>query len=99
MGQDLISAIAAEVPRFAPPSETETTAPAAPETTASEPTQETAPETTVPEPTVLETTASPAADYSCADFRTQEEAQTYLTPGDPYVLDPDGDGLACEVLP
>ena len=46
-----------------------------------------------------ETTASPAGDYGCADFRTQEEAQTYLTPGDPYVLDPDRDGLACEELP
>ncbi len=91
MGQDLISAIAAEVPRFAPPSETETTAPDDPETDA--------PETTAPEGTVLETTASPAGDYSCADFGTQEEAQAYLTPGDPYVLDPDGDGLACEELP
>ncbi len=91
MGQDLISAIAAEVPRFAPPSETETTAPDDSETDA--------PETTAPEGTVLETTASPAGDYSCADFGTQEEAQAYLTPGDPYVLDPDGDGLACEELP
>ena len=91
MGQDLISAIAAEVPRFAPPSETETTAPDDPGADA--------PEATAPEATVLETTASPAGDYSCADFRTQEEAQTYLTPGDPYVLDPDGDGLACEELP
>ena len=91
MGQDLISAIAAEVPRFAPPSETETTAPDDPEADA--------PEATAPEATVLETTASPAGDYSCADFRTQEEAQAYLTPGDPYVLDPDGDGLACEELP
>jgi hypothetical protein len=91
MGQDLISAIAAEVPRFAPPSETERTAPDDPEADA--------PEATAPEATVLETTASPAGDYSCADFRTQEEAQTYLTPGDPYVLDPDGDGLACEELP
>ena len=96
MGQDLISDIAAEVPRFAPPTETETTAPDPPETTAPE---TTAPETTAPEATVLETTASPAADYGCADFGTQVEAQTYLTPGDPYVLDPDGDGLACEELP
>ena len=96
MGQDLISAIAAEVPRFSPPTETETTAPDDPETTAPE---TDAPEATTPEATVPETTASPAGDYSCADFRTQEEAQTYLTPGDPYVLDPDGDGLACEELP
>ena len=91
MGQDLISAIAAEVPRFAPPSETERTAPDDPEADA--------PEATAPEATVLETTASPAGDYSCADFGTQEEAQTYLTPGDPYALDRDGDGLTCEELP
>jgi hypothetical protein len=100
MGQDLISDIAAEVPRFAPPTETETTAPDDSETTAPE---TTAPEATTPETaqevTVPETTASPAADYSCADFQTQEEAQSYLTPGDPYALDPDGDGLACEELP
>jgi Excalibur calcium-binding domain len=102
MGQDLISDIGAEVPRFAPPSETETTAPDDSETTAPETTdpETTAPETTAPETTAPETTASPAADYSCADFQTQEEAQSYLMPGDPsYVLDPDGDGLACEGLP
>jgi hypothetical protein len=100
MGQDLISDIAAEVPRFALPTETETTAPDDSETTA---TETTAPETTAaetaPEITAPETTAPPAADFSCADFETQEEAQTYLTPRDPYVLDPDGDGLACEELP
>jgi hypothetical protein len=67
MGQDLISDIAAKVPRFALPTETETTAPddsetTAPETTAPETTApETAPETT-PEPTVPETTASVAGD-------------------------------------
>ena len=100
MGQDLISDIAAEVPSFAPPTKTETTAPDDSETTAPE---TTAPEATTPETAqevmVPETTASPADDYSCADFQTQEEAQSYLTPGDPYVLDPDGDGLACEELP
>ncbi len=96
MGQDLISEIAAEVPEFAPPGETEEPEPDDPETTA---TETTAPESTVPEPTVPETTASAAGDYGCADFRTQEEAQSYLALGDPYVLDPDGDGLACEELP
>jgi len=96
MGQDLISEIAAEVPQFDPPTD-----PEEPETTASDTTvpETTAPETTVSEPAVPETTASPAGDYSCADFRTQEEAQAYLTPGDPYVLDADGNGLACEELP
>ena len=101
MGQDLISEIAAEVPEFDLPSETEEPDPDDPETTAPETTApETGiPEETAPEPTVPETTASVAGDYSCADFGTQEEAQTYLTPGDPYVLDPDGDRLACEELP
>lgn len=40
-----------------------------------------------------------AADYDCADFATQEEAQEYLLPGDPYRLDADNDGIACEDLP
>ncbi len=40
-----------------------------------------------------------ALDYDCADFATQEEAQEYLLPGDPYRLDADNDGIACEDLP
>lgn len=40
-----------------------------------------------------------ALDYDCADFETQEEAQEYLLPGDPYNLDGDDDGIACEDLP
>lgn len=40
-----------------------------------------------------------AVDYDCADFATQEEAQEYLLPGDPYGLDGDNDGVACEDLP
>lgn len=40
-----------------------------------------------------------AEDYDCADFSTQAEAQKYLLPGDPYRLDRDGDGIACESLP
>lgn len=40
-----------------------------------------------------------ALDYDCADFATQEEAQEYLTPGDPHRLDGDSDGVACEDLP
>ena len=39
------------------------------------------------------------ADLDCADFATQEEAQEQLLPGDPYGLDADGDGIACETLP
>jgi hypothetical protein len=38
-------------------------------------------------------------DYDCADFATQAEAEEYLLPGDPYNLDADSDGIACEDLP
>jgi hypothetical protein len=75
-----------------------------PETTTPESTQPptTVPETTQPsETTAAETTSSaaPESDYDCADFETQEEAQLYLAPGDPYQLDEDNNGLACETLP
>jgi hypothetical protein len=40
-----------------------------------------------------------AVDYDCEDFATQEEAQEHLLPGDPYGLDGDNDGVACEDLP
>lgn len=40
-----------------------------------------------------------ARDYDCADFSTQAEAEEYLLPGDPYNLDGDNDGVACEDLP
>jgi hypothetical protein len=67
----------------------------------------TAPERTKPPSTVPETTepsettrsAAPARDYDCDDFESQEEAQLYLAPGDPYGLDEDGNGVACENLP
>src|SRR5262249_27385690 len=42
---------------------------------------------------------SRAVDYDCSDFSTQAEAQQYLLPGDPYNLDGDNDGVACESLP
>ena len=35
--------------------------------------------------------------YDCSDFETQAEAQ--LLPGDPYGLDGDNDGQACDTLP
>jgi hypothetical protein len=38
-------------------------------------------------------------DYDCADFATQAEAEEYLLPGDPYNLDGDDDGIACEDNP
>jgi hypothetical protein len=40
-----------------------------------------------------------ARDYDCADFANQAEAEEYLLPGDPYNLDADDDGIACEDLP
>jgi hypothetical protein len=40
-----------------------------------------------------------ARDYDCADFNTQAEAEEYLLPGDPYNLDGDNDGIACEDNP
>jgi hypothetical protein len=38
-------------------------------------------------------------DCDCSDFSSQAQAQQYLLPGDPYRLDGDGDGIACESLP
>jgi len=76
-----------------------------PETKAPERTQppSNAPETTkqteATEQTGATRSAAPARDYDCDDFETQEEAQLYLAPGDPYGLDEDGNGLACETLP
>lgn len=40
-------------------------------------------------------------DLDCEDFATQEEAQAVLDadPADPHNLDPNGDGIACALLP
>ena len=38
-------------------------------------------------------------DYDCSDFATRAQAQRQLLPGEPYRLDSDGDGVACEELP
>lgn len=43
--------------------------------------------------------AAAGTDYDCSDFANQAEAQEYLLPGDPYRLDGDDDGIACEDLP
>jgi hypothetical protein len=48
---------------------------------------------------VAPATAAAGTDYDCADFANQAEAQEYLLPGDPYRLDGDNDGIACEDLP
>ena len=47
----------------------------------------------------LPAAAAAATDYDCADFANQAEAEEYLLPGDPYNLDGDNDGIACEDLP
>ena len=41
------------------------------------------------------------SDCDCKDFKTQAEAQKVLDafPGDPFRLDKDKDGIACETLP
>jgi hypothetical protein len=61
-----------------------------------------------PPPVVTPTPTPPAAptpapaatvDYDCADFQYQQDAQAHLLPGDPYRLDGDRDGMACEDLP
>jgi hypothetical protein len=89
MGDDLASGIIAVIGPDEPP---------IPENTAPESKE---PQTTVPEATTPEATSSvaPTDTYDCTDFQTQEEAQLYLGPGDPYGLDEDGNGLACEDLP
>ena len=43
--------------------------------------------------------APSAVDYNCSDFTYQEDAQAELLPGDPYRLDADHDGVACQNLP
>ncbi|MGI9252133.1 MAG: hypothetical protein ACR2J8_00160 [Thermomicrobiales bacterium] len=42
-----------------------------------------------------------ADDMDCIDFQTREDAQAALdaNPDDPYNLDPNGDGIACALLP
>jgi hypothetical protein len=52
--------------------------------------------------TVVGLQTSPSAsgaDLDCSDFSNQAQAQQNLLPGDPYGLDADGDGVACESLP
>lgn len=57
-----------------------------------------------PTPTPAPTREAPAAptppggDVDCSDFSSSAEAQPYLLPGDPYRLDADGDGQACDSL-
>ena len=50
-------------------------------------------------PSAGEPPAPAGGDYDCSDFATRVQAQRQLLPGDPYGLDSDGDGHACEDLP
>jgi hypothetical protein len=58
--------------------------------------------TPAPTPASPPQSAAPAApkggDVDCSDFSSSAEAQGYLLPGDPYRLDADGDGQACDSL-
>ncbi|MBE3556493.1 MAG: excalibur calcium-binding domain-containing protein [Firmicutes bacterium] len=56
----------------------------------------------IPSPSYSSTLPSLQSDYDCADFSSQSEAQMIFDlsgPGDPYQLDSDHDGQACEDLP
>ena len=90
--------LASEIIAVVGPDKTPVPEPAAPESTQPPATgpEKTLPETTTPD---SESTSPASTDYACTDFETQEEAQLYLAPGDPYGLDQDGNGLACENLP
>lgn len=50
---------------------------------------------------VLQLAQKEKGDLDCEDFQTQEEAQAVLLadPSDPNNLDPNGDGVACALLP
>jgi len=50
---------------------------------------------------VLQLAQKEKDDLDCEDFQTQEEAQAVLLadPADPNNLDPNGDGVACALLP
>jgi hypothetical protein len=95
MRDDLVSDIIAVI------GPDETPRPKAPEPEKKGP-ERTQPPSTVPEttePSEATRSAAPSRDYDCDDFESQEEAQLYLAPGDPYGLDEDGNGVACETLP
>src|SRR5215211_5281037 len=96
MRDDLVSEIIAVIgPDETPEPETKTPERTQPPSNAPETTKQ----TEATEQTGATRSAAPARDYDCDDFETQEEAQLYLAPGDPYGLDEDGNGLACETLP
>lgn len=52
-------------------------------------------------PTPVDRETPAPDDIDCEDFADQQEAQAFYdrTVGDPYNLDPSGDGFACSLLP
>ena len=85
------------------PVTTTTTLPPTTTTAPTTTTTTTVPETTttLPQTTVPETTSTTVPDLNCSDFPTQAAAQAELDktfPLDPYGLDGDKDGIACESI-
>lgn len=70
---------------------TPTATPSATASASPEPEPEREPERRAPAPRV-----PPGGDVDCSDFSDEAEATPYLLPGDPYDLDGDDDGRACE---
>lgn len=85
----------------APPSEP--TPPAPPETPAPPTPPENPDPPAPPEDPAPPSPVLPGDDVNCSDFETQPEAQAFFEANDPendpYRLDQDGDGIACETLP
>jgi len=104
MRDDLVSDIIAvigpdEIPELEKQDREPVTKAPEPQTRASERTEPSSNNSETSEQTETTKSAAPTRDYDCEDFETQEEAQLYLVRGDPYGLDEDGNGLACENLP
>jgi hypothetical protein len=94
--ENLPSRIATQSPAPAPKSQSPRPQPAP------QPTPSPAPTPPSPAPTPPPQSAAPApstGDVDCSDFSSSAEAQGYLLPGDPYRLDADNDGQACDSLP
>lgn len=101
-----LDGIACETPIVVPVIQSDATVPEA--TAAPSPTPEPTPTVEAP-PTERPARARrprtptpvPPRDIDCEDFDSQQEAQAFYdrNPGDPFNLDPSGDGFACALLP
>jgi len=97
---DIVAVIGPDVPSELQREDREPeTEPSEPQTSDSERTEPSENNSETTEQTEATRSAASTRDYDCEDFETQEEAQFYLVRGDPYGLDEDGNGLACENLP